>query len=63
MVIIFDALGASDELVTKVPETAEAQSFLYLINRPYGRIDVFCTIFHHACYFNGIRLGLTIRDT
>ena len=63
MVIIFDALGASNELGTKVPETSEAQSFFYFINGTYGHPDVLCTVFHHACYLNGIRLGLTVRDT
>ena len=62
MVIVFDALGASDELGVKVPETAEARSSLYFINRPYGLSDVFCTVFHDACYLNGIRVGLTLRD-
>ena len=41
MVIIFDALGASDKLGAKVPETSEARSSLYFINQPYGRPDVF----------------------
>ena len=41
MVIVFDALGASNELGAKVPETSEARSSLYFINRPYGRPDVF----------------------
>ena len=50
MIIVFDALGASDELGAKVPETAEARLSLYFINRPYGRPDVLCTVFHHACY-------------
>ena len=63
MVIVFDALGASDELGPKVPETAEARSSLYFINSPYGRPISFFTVFHHACYFNGIRVGLTIMDT
>ena len=63
MVIVFDVLGASNELGAKVPETAKAQSSLYLINRPYGRSDVFCTVFHHACYLNRIRLDSTVRDT
>ena len=63
MVIVFDAPDASDELGVKVPETAEAWSSLYFINKPYGRPDIFCTVFHHACYLNGIRLGSTVRDT
>ena len=63
MVIVFDALGASDDLVAKVPETAEARPSLYSINRPYDRPDVFCTVFHHACYLNGIHLCSTVRDT
>ena len=63
MVIIFDAIGASDELGAKVLETAEARSSLYFINRPYDRPDVFCTVFHHACYLNGIHLCSTVRDT
>ena len=53
MVILFDALGASDELGAKVPETAEARISLYFFNRPYGRSDIFCTFFHHAFYFRG----------
>ena len=63
MVIVFDALGASDELGVKVLETAEARSSLYFINRPYGCPDVFCAVFHHACYLNRIRVGSTVRDT
>ena len=63
MVIVFDALGASNDLGAKVPETAEAWSSLYFINRPYGRTDVFCTLFHHACYLNRICVGSTVRDT
>ena len=63
MVVIFDALGARDELGVKVPETSEARSSLYFINIPYGCPDFFCTVFHHACYLNGIRLGSTVRDT
>ena len=47
MVIVFDALGASDDLGAKVPETAEAWFSLNFINRPYGRPDIFCTIFDH----------------
>ena len=54
MVIFFDVLGASDEMGVKKPDTAEARSSLYFINRPYGRPDVFCTVFHHACYLHGI---------
>ena len=54
IVIVFDALGAKDELGAKVPETAEAQSSLYFIDRPYVRPDVFCTIFHHARCLHGI---------
>ena len=56
MIIVFDALGASDELGAKVPETAEAQSSLYFINRTYGRTDVFCTVFHHARLLHVIRV-------
>ena len=41
IVVVFDALGASDELGAKVPETSEAQSSLYFIDQPYGRPDVF----------------------
>ena len=63
MVIFFYALGASNELGAKMPETAEDQSSLYFINRPYGHPDVFCTVFHHACYLNGIHLGSTVRET
>ena len=48
MVIVFDSLGASDELGAKVPETAEAWSSFYFIDQPYGRPDVFYTLFHHA---------------
>ena len=55
MVIVFDALGARNELGTKVPETAEPRSSLFFINRPYGRPDVFYTLFYHACYSHGIR--------
>ena len=61
MVIVFDALGASDELGAKVLETAEVRSSLYFINMPYGRPDKFCTVFHHACYLDGIHLGSTVR--
>ena len=56
IVIFFDALGVSDELGAKVPETAEAQSSLYFINRPYGRPDIFCIVFHYARYLHGIRV-------
>ena len=48
MVIVFDALGASDELGAKVPETAEAWSSLNFTDRPYGHPDIFCTVFHHV---------------
>ena len=48
MVIVFDALGASDDLGMKVPETAEAWSSLDFIDWPYGRPDIFCTVFHHV---------------
>ena len=51
MVIIFDALGASNELGKKVPETAEAWSSLNFMDRPYGRPDIFCTVFHHVSSF------------
>ena len=54
MVIVFDALGASDELGRKVPETAEARPSLYFIDQPYGRPDVFCTVFHNARCLHGI---------
>ena len=50
----FDALGASNELGAKVPDTDEAWSSLYFINRPYGRPNVFCTVFLHAHYLHGI---------
>ena len=40
MVIVFDALGASNELGAKVPETAEARSSLNFIDWPYGRPDI-----------------------
>ena len=53
MAIVFDALGASDELGEKVPETAEAWSSLNFINRPYGRPDIFCTAFYHFCLLHG----------
>ena len=56
MVIVFDAIGASNELGVKATETAEARSSMYFINRPYDRPDVFCTVFHHDCYLQGIRL-------
>ena len=56
MVIVFDALGSSDELGAKVPETAEAWSSLYFIDRPYGRPDVFCTVFYHYHLLHGIRV-------
>ena len=49
MVVFFDALGASDELGAKIPETAEDQLSLYFINSPHGRPDVLYTVFHHAC--------------
>ena len=54
MVIIFDALEASNDLGAKVPDTAEARLSLYFINITYGRPDVFCTVFHHDCYSHGI---------
>ena len=54
MVIVFDALGASDELGAKVPEADEARQSLYFIDRPYGRPDVFCTVFNHARLLHGI---------
>ena len=63
MVIVFDALGASDDLGVKVPETAEARSSLYFINRPYVRPNVFCTVFHRTRYLNRICVGSTIRET
>ena len=53
MVIVFDALGASNELGAKVQETAEAWSSLNFINWPYGRPDIFCIIFHHVRLLNG----------
>ena len=56
MVIVFDALGASDELGAKGPKTARARSSLYFINWPYGRPDFFCTVFHHARLLHGIRV-------
>ena len=56
MVIVFDALGARNELGAMVPETAEDKSSLYFINRPYGLPDVFCTEYHHARYLHGIRV-------
>ena len=54
MVIVFDALGARDELGAKVPETAEFWSSLYFIDRPYGHPDVFCTVCRHACCLHRI---------
>ena len=54
MVIVFDALGAINDLGTKVPETAEAWSSLYFIDRPYCCPYVFCTLFHHAHFLHGI---------
>ena len=62
MVIVFDALGASDELGAKVSETDEARPSLYFINRPYGRPDVFCTVFHHACLLHRIRVVQPLRS-
>ena len=56
MVIVFDALGDSYDLGAKAPETTESWSSLYFINRPYGRPDFFCTVFHHAHYLHGIRV-------
>ena len=53
MVIIFDEIGASDELGAKVPETAEACSFLNFINRRYGRPDIFCAVFYHFRLLHG----------
>ena len=53
MVIVFDALGASDELGAKVPKTAEAWSSLNFIDRPYGRPDIFCTVFHPVSLLHG----------
>ena len=54
MVIVLDAHGASNDLGAKVPETAEAWSPLDFIDRPYGRPDIFCTVFHHARFLHGI---------
>ena len=54
MVIVFDALGASDYLDAKVPETAKARYSLDFINQPYGRTDIFCTVFHDVCLLHGI---------
>ena len=48
MVIVFDVLGASNELGAKVTETAEDRLSLYFINMPYGRPDFFCTVFHYV---------------
>ena len=48
MVIVFDALGARNELGAKVPENAEAWSSLNFIDRTYGQHDIFCTVFHHV---------------
>ena len=56
VVIVFDALGAINELGAEVPETAEAWLYLYFINRPYIPPAVFCTVFHHARYFHRIRV-------
>ena len=56
IIIVFDALGASNELGAKVPETAETRSSLYFIDWPYGRPGVFCTVFCHACLLYGIRV-------
>ena len=53
MVIVFDALGVSNELGAKVPETAEAWSSLNFINRPYGGPDIFCTVFDHFRLLHG----------
>ena len=53
MVIVFDALGARDELGAKVPETDEVWSSLNFIYRLYGRPDIFCTVFHHVRLLHG----------
>ena len=53
MVIVFDALGASNELGAKVPETSEARYSLNFIDRPYGRPDIFCTVLHHVRLLHG----------
>ena len=53
MIIIFDALGAKDEMGAKVPENAEAWSSLNFINRPCGCPDIFCTVFHHVRLLHG----------
>ena len=53
MVVVFDALGASNELGAKVPETAEARSSLNVIDRPYVRPDIFCTVFDHVRLLHG----------
>ena len=53
MVIVFDALGASNELGTKVPESAEAWSSLNVIDQPYGRSAIICTVFHHVSLLHG----------
>ena len=56
MVIVFYALGASNELGAKVPETDEAWYSLNFINWPYGRPDIFCTVFYHFHLFHGNRV-------
>ena len=53
MVIVFDALGASDDLGAKVPETTEAVSSLNFINRAFGHLDIFCTVVDHFRLLHG----------
>ena len=53
MVIVFDALGASNELGAKVPEIAEAWSSLNFINRTYGCPDIFCTVLYRFHILHG----------
>ena len=56
MVIVFDALCTSDEMGAKVPETAEAWSSLNFSNQPYGRPDIFCTVFYPFSLFHRNRV-------
>ena len=49
--IIFDALGARNELRAELPETAESGASLNIVNRPNGLPYVLRSVFHHAGIF------------
>ena len=49
--ILFDALGASDDLGAELPETAEAGASLNIDNRPNVLPDVISSVFQYAGIF------------